>query len=462
MAAERTKYSEARQLYLKALEELEKEDKPSQGLAWVLKDMADLDSIEGNYKEGEAFAKKSIAVAEKLPPLNELDLADSLHMLGRIYHLKGDFAAAEPLYLKSLSMYERGLGPDHPNLALHIGDLASLYYREGKFDEAEKLCHRCLALTGKAARIDEDRYRSLALALNLVGEVYHAQRKLAQAEEAFTAAAKWWDKLEPIVGRTNPDAACTLNNLADVCAEEGKRVEARALYKRSLAMCQSSIGEAHPSTATVMKNLGSLDVMLGENEEAEMLLQKALKIRGELNQKDKSSLLLLNSLGALYMKERKYDRAELYFTQALDVAEALNNPEQTAQQLSVLYLSYRSQNKLAEARAASERALLIREKDKVGSRMELAANLSNLAEIYSHQNENAKADELYQRAIAEWAQLQPAMARTAYATTLKNYAKLLTNMNQSEKAAEMEASATRILGQVRQDASLNRTAGSNN
>ena len=60
---------------------------------------------------------------------------------------------------------------------------------------------------------------------------------------------------EQALGKAHPDYANRLNNLAGLLRATGRSDEAEPLYREALAVFEAALGEGHPDTQTVWRNL---------------------------------------------------------------------------------------------------------------------------------------------------------------------------------------------------------------
>jgi Tetratricopeptide repeat len=63
---------------------------------------------------------------------------------------------------------------------------------------------------------------------------------------------------EAVLGPQHPDIATGLNNLGGLLQAQGGLAGARLYNERALRICQSVLGEVHPSTQVVRRNLEAL------------------------------------------------------------------------------------------------------------------------------------------------------------------------------------------------------------
>ncbi len=87
---------------------------------------------------------------------------------------------------------------------------------------------------------------------------------------------------ERVLGPEHPGTLSSLNNLANLHAEQGKYELAEPLYQRALETSERVLGPEHPDTLSTVNNLAALYDDQGKYELAEPLYQRALAIREEV------------------------------------------------------------------------------------------------------------------------------------------------------------------------------------
>ena len=101
---------------------------------------------------------------------------------------------------------------------------------------------------------------------------------------------------------------------ADLFCEQGKFDEAKEMYERALVGFEDTKGVDHVETLLVVNSLGCLYVDIGDLEEAKEHFERALRGREvALGLDHPDTLHTLNNLGALAKKQLRYqDALELY------------------------------------------------------------------------------------------------------------------------------------------------------
>lgn len=102
---------------------------------------------------------------------------------------------------------------------------------------------------------DEGNQERLAYALDREASAYRYQGNFAKAELLFHQALSMTEDHE---GRNSGTYSNYLNNLALVVRAQGRYAEAEGLYREALEIGRVSLGEAHPSNAIRLGNLGNL------------------------------------------------------------------------------------------------------------------------------------------------------------------------------------------------------------
>jgi tetratricopeptide (TPR) repeat protein len=105
----------------------------------------------------------------------------------------------------------------------------------------------------------------------------------------------------------HPDFALSLGNLANLYGRQGRYNDAEALYKRSLAIEENSLGRDHFVVAILLRNLANGYLRQARYADAEPLYQQSLAILEKLLGPAHPDVApALNSLATLYLADRRY------------------------------------------------------------------------------------------------------------------------------------------------------------
>jgi tetratricopeptide (TPR) repeat protein len=179
-------------------------------------------------------------------------LATVYHNLGGLEHARGRYAAGEPFARRAVAIRERLLGPDHPDVAADLAALAPILDAQGKRDEAAALMLRSLAIL---ERTYGPNHYEVAVSLNNLAALRAAEGQTAEARRLYERSLAIKERQ---LGPRHPDVATTLNNLAVLHKKLGDARTAALLYARALSIFEASLGSEHPKTAACRANYGRL------------------------------------------------------------------------------------------------------------------------------------------------------------------------------------------------------------
>ncbi|XP_065860152.1 protein KINESIN LIGHT CHAIN-RELATED 1-like isoform X1 [Euphorbia lathyris] len=225
----------------------------------------------GRFDEAVPVLERSVEV---LDPTNGLDhalmkFAGSMQ-LGDTYSVLGQLDRSISCYESGLKIQIEALGQFDPRVAETCRYLAETHIQVMQFDEAEKLCKKILEIHRKQnapASLDEaaDR-RLMALVYEAKGDYESALEHLVLASMSMIAA-----------GQDNDVAAidkCIGNIYASLCRFD----EAIFSYQKALTVFKSTMGDNHPTVASVFVRLADLYHRTGKLRESKSYCRNALRI----------------------------------------------------------------------------------------------------------------------------------------------------------------------------------------
>ncbi|MGH7141541.1 MAG: tetratricopeptide repeat protein, partial [Minisyncoccia bacterium] len=127
----------------------------------------------------------------------------------------------------------------------------------GKFEEWPA-CERLLPHALICATWMEGEDKPMTAAARLLTQTGVYLRERGYYTEAEPLLRRSLALQEQQLGEAHPDATNTLNNLAALYYQQGKFGQAEELYQRSLDLHEQHMGRDHPATATSLSNLALL------------------------------------------------------------------------------------------------------------------------------------------------------------------------------------------------------------
>ena len=209
---------------------------------------------------------------------------------------------------------------------------------------------------------------------------------------------------ETVLGPDHPDTATGLNNLAFLLQSQGVLAEARLLYERGLAIYERALGQAHPHTALSLHNLAGLLHAQGDLAGARLTYERALTIcETVLGVDHPQTAASLQNLANVLHDQGDLSGTRQMFERALAVCEKAHGPDHPSTAISLNYLAHLlwDQGDLAEARRMFERALAIREVALGPDHPATATSLNNLALLLlEDEGDLTEVRRLFERALA--------------------------------------------------------------
>jgi tetratricopeptide (TPR) repeat protein len=246
-----------------------------------LNNLGQLYRDQGMYVKAEARYKEALAIREKKLGRDHLDTAVTIDNLGQLYTALGRYGEAEPLLKEALDAKVKTLGYEHPLTANSYGGLGSLYIAQSKYAEAVQMFEKELAVREKQTDHENPHKADV---LNSIGVANHRQGKFAEAERSYNQAIDICQK----TSLTN--CSMTFRNLAKLYTTQGKYTEAEPLFKRSLAIYESSLLGREPSARIVfvLESYAELLRKTNREEEANAIESRAKEIRAKAKFYDKN------------------------------------------------------------------------------------------------------------------------------------------------------------------------------
>jgi tetratricopeptide (TPR) repeat protein len=299
---------------------------------------------EGRYVEARSYLE---AAHEGIPAdAGDAKLVDLDDELGGVYELFGDWPAAERVYQEAIAILNR-----HPQemsglRASVMAGMGSFRASQGRLEEAVSLLETALnAIRSQRGERDpgvvnlksslgqlyllEGRFNEAEALLREVNEVHKASLAPQNLDRIVSASSLGYlymlearyESAEPILrqtmsdsqklGDSHPVLAFTLSNLADLYRSEGKPERADPLYKRALAIYETSLGPNSQKVAEVLMDR-SIDFITDKKYgTAERDLSRALDILRGVNGTENPSVALAEQrLATVYSREARYPEAE--------------------------------------------------------------------------------------------------------------------------------------------------------
>jgi serine/threonine protein kinase len=276
LRSEQGQIGEAKDLYLRSLEILDKSHAPQTDVSAVLSDLAKVYVLEQQWQLAKQTHERALEIDRRVLGDDDPRVAFRLHNLAIVAQNMGDLKLAESLYLDALKRQEHIYGDRHPETIAAKGNYGLLLQREGRLSEAEPLLRS--ALEARLAVNGPDHflvgYCRVSLAILL-----HDKGDLAASENEFRQALAIYDKSLPA---SHQYRASLLMHFARLLVDRNKSVEALAKSEESIKIWTATSPASSPQTALAhaihayaLEHLGKLPQAAEELNAAVPVLIKA-------------------------------------------------------------------------------------------------------------------------------------------------------------------------------------------
>jgi CHAT domain-containing protein/Tfp pilus assembly protein PilF len=281
---EAAKYEAAKESFLQALAIKRKyfeDDHPIVATSYTF--LSALYLKTGNPVRAEEYSRRFVAAMRVMFPTAKFPMgADALEKAlnnhGAILDDLGEYAQAEELLSEALEMRRR-LHPKNRDLGLAVtlANLASVLFRRGEFAAAERYARESLDVT-KGLIATPETPQQVARAYGNLAETLRVQGKFEEAEKLHRASVEIFRKQFP---QGHPSLAWAVRNLSTVLLDRGKNQEALGGFREALAMAEAAFvkqSDGHPQVLQLLRDMGVANAASGHPDKAGAYHRQALEM----------------------------------------------------------------------------------------------------------------------------------------------------------------------------------------
>ncbi|MCK7593071.1 serine/threonine-protein kinase [Pseudomarimonas salicorniae] len=340
--------------------------------------------------------------------------ADVLDDFGEIRAGQGRFDEAQALFERALELAEKAHGPNHPAVAESLLNLGALHGYRGDILPGAPHIERAMAIL----QADHGGQPTvLANAHNVLAAVRSVQGDMDSVAQSIQAAVEIYREHAP----DDPQFLMSLSNLAHVHQQQGRRDEAEAGYRETLARVEATMGNRSPHMWPNLYALASIAYDRGKHDEELALLRQALDVARHNYPGDHPWVAnSLNELGWVLAREGDLKAGEPLMQEGIAMNRRLGRA-QAIGAMRRLAVAYQHHKREAEARATFDEVWSMCERNNMQAQQECVVIRANRAQLlaYAGQGElalnesEAAMASLGNRAeglVSEWGQVEQARA----------------------------------------------------
>jgi tetratricopeptide (TPR) repeat protein len=268
-------------------------------------------------------------------------------------------------------------------------------FDHGDYTEAQNK----FTLALKKARDTSDYEHGVPDARLWLGRSYFETEDYDKAKEQFTELIKVRESGHEL---NAVDATEAMNYLGNIYVSQKDYTQAKRWFDKSLAIRKTYTGDDYCQVAETLAGIGNLEIEQGHFKQATTVLLQAEKIglsSKAFEELDKAKIF--NALGQTYQFQGKRDKAQEYYSKALEIRQKNLNPESPAiaDTLVLMGTLEFSKHNLAKSEELLKRALDIQQKALGPDSARVATTKFCLGVLYQKQKKIPEAKALVQDAL---------------------------------------------------------------
>jgi two-component system, LytTR family, sensor kinase len=252
-------------------------------------------------------------------------------------------------------------------------------YRTSAPDSARKYGEASLALA-----LELNDYKGIATALNSIGAVYFFSDDYQTARSYQNRSLEYaWQYQFPT------QQANALNSLALINQYEGDFVQAIEAYMQAMAIEETL--ENKKGIVKILANMALLYKSTGDYENSLVYAKRALMLNGKLPQSEKAQASIVNTIGLVYVRQKKFNEALPYLQANLAIGRKLKDQSIIPNALNNIAYCYLNMGTdlLLSAPFLEEASTFLPTLTSQQTRILIMLNLGELR-AYQHQDDEAK------------------------------------------------------------------------
>lgn len=296
----------------------------------------------GAFDEAERLLNEALSIRAQDASAPSGSHWQTLIELALVKREQGDFAQASSLAREAIQVLDKSSQNNPDALSRARYELAEILRRRSELEEAASLAEQALEQSVSAT--------AKARALTMLGRVRTAQGRLEEAEALLQQAYDLQLKLEGPLAEMTIEAK---NGLATVFAMRGQPERAEPLLRELVADVRAVYGDRHDQFGVALNNLANtiMDIPEKRNEAAEVFMRAATVLRQAKGENHLEVGTIYNNLGALYVREQQWTKADEAFREAISIRSVSIGPRhpETAASLHGRALALNKIGRLKEA-----------------------------------------------------------------------------------------------------------------
>ncbi len=325
-------------------------------IAWHLEELASVEINLGKLDDALAHAREAVAVTRKIHGDDHPMVAKRLVDVGAVQRARGEYLEALATLEEAHAIQLRVFGAASPRAAEMLSEIGDVHRDLGDYERADRAYRESLAVFRSAPEV-----QPITIARTLERQASLATERW-QYREALTLLGEAWRVAETGLPMTRGLQASIANERGNVMGYLGDLRGGLPYIEQAIAIWTEIYGPDTSWVANGRENLASQYQYLREYERSLSEFQATLAIRERTIGPDTfNTLATVNNMATTYFHMNDYTHSVPLHERALAGFEKSvgKGGFVTAVPLGYLAYSYVELGRIAEGRAAAERALEI-------------------------------------------------------------------------------------------------------
>jgi len=364
-----------------------------------------------------------------------------LSTVGEVYNSLGQYQDALPILNESLTLQPPTNDKSRIDILLELGQAqigaGNLAGAEAPLQEALHLSQSNFGATSQES----------GHALWILGKLRQQQGQFGEAKDLYKRALA----ISETTLAPQTDVAAVLDDLAQIYSRDQQWALAKQTYQRALDVDRRILGDDHPRVAMHLQNLAVVAQNMGDLVQAEALYRDVIR-RQERTYGDRhpETVVAKGNYGLLLQREGRLAEAEPLLREVVSMRLSLHGPDhyQVGYARVSLAMLLHDQGKLEAAESEFRQALAIYDKSLPANHQWRAALLMHFARLLVDRRKPDEALALSEQSIKIWtATSPPSSPTTAQAHAIHAYA--LAHLGRPHEAADELEAALPVLVKAR-------------
>lgn len=313
------KYNEAVECFEESIQIL-REIKRNESISFaeILHYLGDMYLKIDKYQDALQSYKEAFSLRTRILGDAHIDTGDSLHQIGIIsLEWKNDLNIAYQCIITALKIRKSKLDPDHLAIAESLHHLGKIHHMRNELQMSKIVLLEELNMRRRIDidHKDHEKIEKIGDCLLSVGELFFSQKDMGKAEQYFDEALQLYCT---IFGKEHLSSLKCMNNIGGLFYETGRFEEAVDCFQRVLHVSLPCIERNHIELAYTHFHFGLVYAKLDKNDDAMESFIKSLGIYKHHFGKENAFVIdCMNNMGIIFFNAEYYDKALKCFGQAL-------------------------------------------------------------------------------------------------------------------------------------------------